>query len=226
MLREIASDLWVGEQPFRYLAMEAGVRMSVIRLRDRSLMLHSPIPLDQQLRGELDGLGTVRFVVAPNRFHHLFLADYMRVYSRAEFYCAPGLEKKRADLKFTSVLTDAAPAGWAGEIDQLVFTAFSPLKEVMFFHRASRTLLLSDLLFNVSPGHGSWRSRLVLWLDGCDGRAAVPRSFRPFLKLRRRAAKRLIERVLDWDLDRIVMAHGEIVERDGKQALAQAWSFL
>jgi hypothetical protein len=226
MLRELALDLWVAEQPFRFLAMEVGLRMSVIRLRDRCLFVHSPIHLDPPTREALDALGQVRFVVAPNRFHHLFVADYVQGFPQAEFHCAPGLEEKRADLKFTSVLGNTAPPGWAGQLEQLVFTAFRPLNEVVFFHRASRTLLLADLLFNVPSGAGALSSPLVLWLDGCNGRAAVPRTFRVLLKLRRASVRGLIERILGWDFDRIVLAHGAVIETNGKSALARAWSFL
>ena len=121
MLRELAPDLWVAEQPFRFLAMEVGLRMSVIRLRDGGLFVHSAVQLDPPTREALDALGQVRFVVAPNRFHHLFVADYVQDFPKAEFHRAPGLEKKRADLKFTSLLGDTPPPGWAGQLEQLVF---------------------------------------------------------------------------------------------------------
>jgi hypothetical protein len=108
----------------------------------------------------------------------------------------------------------------------LVFTAFRPLNEVVFFHRTSRTLLLTDLLFNVPSGAGSLISRLVLWLDGCNGRAAVPRTFRLLLKFRRSSVRGQMERILGWDFDRIVLAPGAVIETDGKGALERAWSFL
>jgi hypothetical protein len=172
-------------------------------------------------------IGRVNFIIAPNRFHHLFVADYQRAFPEAECFCAPGLDQKRKDLRFTAVLSDTPPVGWSGPIDQLIFTAFPPLNEVVFLHRASRTLLLTDLLFNVAPEKaGSVLSRTLLRLDGCNGNPAVARTFRLALKFRRHAARVLIDRILAWDFDRVIMAHGEIIETDGKRALARAWSFL
>lgn len=122
--------------------------MTVVRLDD-SLWLHSPVPFDQSIRDQLDSLGPVRFIVAPNRFHHLYVAASAKAFAAARVYCAPGLDRKRKDLRFDAVLDDAAPPEWAGQIDQLIFRAFPPLNEVIFFHRASRTLVMTDLLFNI-----------------------------------------------------------------------------
>jgi hypothetical protein len=225
LLLELAPDLWVTERPFRYLGFEIGARTSVIRLSDGALFIHSPSRLDADLRRELDAKGPVRFVVAPNRFHHLFVADYQRAYPDAEFYCAPGLEAKRADLKFTATLTDEAPAGWRGQLEQLVFRTFSPLNEVVFFHRASRTVFFTDLIFNVMRTD-STLTKIVLKLDGGLGGPAVPRSFRMVLRWYRAETRTLVDRILGWDFDRLVVTHGDVVESGGKNAVAEAWSFI
>lgn len=225
MLRELAPDLWVTEQPLRFLGMELGTRTTIVRLSDGALFVHSPSRLNADLRREIDAKGAVRFVVAPNRFHHLFVGDYQRAYPDAEFYCAPGLETKRADLKFTATLTDEAPPGWRGQLEQLVFHTFSPLNEVVFLHRASRTLLFTDLLFNVTRSD-STLTKIALILDGGFGAPAVPRTFRMLLKWHRAETRALVDRILGWDFDRVVLAHGDVIESGGKRIVAAAWSFV
>ena len=225
MLRELGPDLWVTEQPFRYLGFEIGTRTTVIRLSDGVLFVHSPSRLEEDLRAELAEIGRVRFVVAPNRFHHVFVADYQRAYLDAEFYCAPGLETKRGDLKFTATLTDEAPAGWRGQLEQLVFRSFSPLNEVVFFHRSSRTVLFTDLVVNVTRSD-STLTKIALTLDGVFGAAAVPRTFRMLLKWHRVDTRAMVDRILSWDFDRVVLAHGDVIESGGKRIIAQAWSFV
>lgn len=84
-LRQIAVDLWVAEQPLRFMAMEVGTRATVIRLRSGALFVHSPIRLDANLQSELTRLGEVHFVVAPNRFHHRFVADYQVAFRAPNF---------------------------------------------------------------------------------------------------------------------------------------------
>jgi len=224
MLRQFAPDVWISEQPQRYLGVELGIRMTVVRVANGGLFVHSPIRLVPALRSELEAIAPVRFIVAPNRFHHLFAAEFARSWPEAELYCAPGLEKKRPDLKGV-VLGDDPPAGWAGSIDQIVFRAFPPLNEVNFFHRASRTLILTDLLFNFSDSHSGW-TKIALALDGGLHGPSVPRSFRTMLRFKKRQCRPLLNRILEWEFDRIVLAHGEPIIRDAKGIFAAAWSFV
>src|SRR5947207_1558910 len=137
MFRQIADNLWVTERPQRFFGVEIGTRMTIIRLDGGALFVHSPVHLDAQTRGHLDELGPVRFVIAPNRMHHLYVGEYFDAYPQATIYAAPGLPQKRSDLKFHGVLGEGPPAGWAGQIDQLHFPAEPMLNEIVFCHRAS-----------------------------------------------------------------------------------------
>ena len=223
-LRPLAPGLWVAERPLRFLGMELGARMSVLRLGDGGLLLHSPVRLDPHLRAELDGLGPVRALVAPNRFHHLFVADYLAAFPDARGYAAPGLERKRADLGFYDVLDDEPPPLWAGRLDQLVFRAMPILNEVVFFHPATRTLIVTDLVFNVQRAESAI-DRVLLRLDGVYRRVAIGRVERRFVR-DRRAARAAIDRVLAWDFDRLVLAHGDVLEHGGREALRAAFAWL
>ena len=118
MLESLAPDLWVTERrKLRMVGVDLGTRMTVIRLRDGALFLHSPVALDPSLRKELEGIGTPRYAVAPNRFHHLFIGEYAEAYPALEVHVAPGLETKRKDLRIEGVLADAPPTGWSGQIE-------------------------------------------------------------------------------------------------------------
>jgi hypothetical protein len=225
MLRRLDHDLWMTQHPLRFLGAEVGTRMTVFRLKDGGLLIHSPVPLDPATQAELDGLGPVRFVVAPNRYHHLFVAEYALTYPQAKIFGAPGLDSKRRDLRFDAILGQAAPAEWAGEIDQTIFQAFPPLNEVVFFHRSSRTIVFTDLLINIQSSESTY-TRFLMWLDGGLGHVAVPRSFRLLLKMRRARARETIDQILSWEFDRLSLAHGEIVEHGAKEIVRNAWSFL
>jgi len=150
MLRQLDENLWVIERPLRFGGVELGARMTVIRLRGGELFLHSPLGLDDALRGELERLGTPRFAVAPNRFHHLYVGAYRDAFPGMQLYAAPGLPEKRRDLRFDAVLDrDDASHGWSGEIDQAFVRGYPLMNEVVFCHRASRSLLVCDLMFNM-----------------------------------------------------------------------------
>ncbi len=225
MLQQLDDSLWVAHRPLRFLFAEIGTRMTVIRLEDGSLFVHSPVLLDQPTRTDLDQLGPVRFVVAPNRFHHLFIGECNRAYPDAKYFAAPELSSKRKDLRFDAILDDSPPGEWNGQIDQIIFRAFPPLNEVVFLHRESRSLIVTDLLFNVQTSESAY-TRFLMRLDGGLGRVVVARSFRWLIKRRRAQARSTVDKILSWDFDRLIVAHGDVVARGAKEIIRAAWDFL
>jgi len=223
-LRQLGPEICIAERPQRFYGLEVGTRMTVIRLGGARLLLHSPVALDPELRRELDSLGRVCFVVAPNRVHHLYAGQVAEAYPEARLWVAPGLERKRPDLRFVAVLGDEAPAEWRGELEQVFFRGRPYENEVVFFHRASRTLILCDLAFNFGPSAAA-PTRLLMRLPRSYGRFG-PSKLDPLLIRDRRAARESLERILDWDFDRVVVAHGDVLESGGREALRQGYSWL
>ena len=223
-LRPLAKDLWVAERPQRFYWLPVGTRMTVVRLPGERLLLHSPVALDAELRAELDSIGRVLYVVAPNRVHHLYAGDVARVYPEARLWVAPGLGRKRPDLSFVAVLGDEAPEEWREQVQQTFFRGRPYENEVVFFHRPSRTLILCDLAFNFGP-RAAAPTRLLMKLLRSHGRFG-PSTLDPLLIRDRSAARRSLERILAWDFDRVVVAHGEILESGGRDALRAGYSWL
>ena len=221
---QIAESLWVAEQPLHYLGVALTTRMTIIRLAGGVLMVHSPIHLTQELLFAAGSMGSVRFIVAPNRFHHLFVRDWQRAYPNAQTFCAPGLDTKRADLNFTATLGEDPPAAWADEVDQVFMRAFRPLNEIVFFHRKTGTVIFTDLLFNIAH-HDSAYARFLLRLDGAFHGPAIPRSFMLLLRRRRGECAAFLQRILSWDFDRAIVGHGDIIESGAKPAIERAWQF-
>ncbi len=223
-LRALAPNLWVAERPLKLFVGDIGARMTVVRLGSGGLFLHSPIRLDDPTRAALDALGPVVAVVAPSKVHHFFVGPYRTAYPRARVLGAPGLAVKRADLHFDGELGDEPDASWSGEIEQHLFGGVSPLNEVVFFHPPSRTLILTDLAFNV-PADKTAGARVFYWLVGAAGRFGPHRLAR--LAIRdRRAARRSVERILRWDFDRVIVSHGDVLASGGRERFAQAFAFL
>ncbi len=220
----LAKDIWIAERPQRFYGLEVGTRMTVMRLAGGDLLLHSPVALESELRRELDSIGRVRYAVAPNRLHHLYAGEVAKVYPEARLWVGPGLERKRPDLVFAGVLGDEAPAEWKGEVDQVFFRGRPYENEVVFLHRASRTLIMCDLAFNFGP-RAAALTRLLMRLLRSYGRFG-PSKLDPLLIRDRRAARQSLERILDWDFDRVVVAHGDVLESGGREALRQGYSWL
>jgi hypothetical protein len=137
---------------------------------------------------------------------------------------APGLERKRPDLVFEAILTDEAPAEWRGEVDQTFFRGRPYENEVAFFHRASRTLILCDLAFNFGRNAAA-PTRLLMWMLRSYGHLG-PSKLDPLLIRDRQAARESLERILAWDFDRVVVAHGDVQESGGREILRQGYAWL
>lgn len=224
-LTPIAPDLWAAARPLPLLVGDIGTRMMVVRLPDGSLLLHSPVRLDPPTRAALDAIGPVRHVLAPSKVHHFFVGDYQVAYPDAKIYGPPGLPQKRRDLRFDEVLTDISPASWDEAFELHWFRGAPWLNEIVCFHPASGTLLLTDLVFNImTPPPG--RARVFCNLVGATGHFGPHRLVR--LALRNRGAARAsVEHILDWwDFDRITVTHGEILETGGRERFAEAFAFL
>lgn len=223
-LRSLAPNLWVADRPLKLAIGNVGARMTVIRLADGSLFVHSPVRLDEDTRRALDSCGSVRCIVAPSKIHHFFVGDYIDAYPAARFYGAPGLAAKRRDLRFDATLSDEAAPEWLGEVESHLFCGAPYLNEVVFFHPATRTLILTDVAFNVAT-HKTAGARLFYWLVGAAGRFGPHRVVR--LTIRdRRAARASIDRILGWNFDRVIVAHGDILETSGRDRVAAAFAYL
>ena len=228
MLHSMGDDLWLAEGPVvRFLRIfPYPTRMAVVRLRDGGLWVWSPIGLDAELAKEVESLGPVRDLVAPNALHHLALAQWIDRFPGARLHAAPGLAKKRPDLTFQTELSDTPDPVWAEEIDQVVFRGSRFLEEVVFFHRRSRTALVTDLIQRFDPEqiHGLVGAVMRLWgLVGENG--STPREWRASF-WDHRSAREALRRALDWNPARLVIAHGRLPEEDGRQALARGLRWL
>jgi glyoxylase-like metal-dependent hydrolase (beta-lactamase superfamily II) len=186
------------------------LRMTVLRLPDGALLLHSPIALDDALAAELAALGPVRHLVAPNLFHHLYLRPARERFPQARLHAPRGLAAKRPRLSFDAVLEPGLPAEWGGAVEVLPLAGISRAEETLLLHRPSGTLICGDLVFNVQRWHGALTG-LMLHTMGTAGRLAGSRMLH--LLVRDRAAFRASLLALrERDFQRIVMGHGEVHE--------------
>lgn len=222
MLQPFAEGVWTDARPVRFWGVETGSRMTVVRLSEGGLFVHSPVALDDECRRRVDELGEVRAVVAPSIFHHLHVGAWMAAYPGAVFAACPGLEWKRPDLPFSCVIGDPAHPVWARDLDQVYFSARRE-NEVVFFLARQRTMICADALLNLST-HPLASTRLVARLMGNS--APGVGHLEPVMIRNRRLARRQADRILEWDIDRIVLSHGAMVESGGREVMRRAYDWL
>ncbi len=227
MLKPFGHEIWIADGPEVAVAgFHYPTRMAVMKLSDETLFVWSPIRLTDTLRAEMETLGQVRHIIAPNSLHHLFLAEWKAAYPGARLYAPPGLRGKRKDIVFDADLGSAPSPNWAQEIDQVPMAGNLITTEVVFFHRRSGTVLFTDLIqqFPTSSFSG-WRA-LVAKLDLMTSHEpSVPRKFR-LAFTNRRAARAALERIFAWPAEKVLMAHGTPVETDARAFLRRAFGWL
>ena len=222
-LRALDDGLWVAEGPLRFLGIQMGCRMTVIRLADGTQLVHSPIQHAPDLQSAVEQNGPVSWLLAPNKFHHMFVGDWLSAVPNAKLALSPGLVDKRKDLEPSLVLgRESAP--WGEEIELCAIEGIPMIEEWVLFHRPTATLVVTDLAFHLDHQCAA-SARFLGRMGGTYGQLAPTRLER--LMVRDKAALRQsLEQILEWPIERVVMAHGSVVEQGGRDALAEGYHWL
>jgi len=223
-MRSLASSLWVIDHPLQAMGLDLGARTTIVRLASGGLWMHSPGPLDQHLVSEINALGPVQALIAPNAMHHLYLARNVHAFPEAKVYISPALPPKLTESFPYELLSDTAPEMWRQDIAQQIIGGLPKLQEVVFFHSASRALLITDLAFNIRNSK-SWFTRFFMRCNGGYNRFGPTRIFRSLVK-DREALRLSLNRVQTWDFDRIIVTHGDVLESDGKQEMQRQYAWV
>ncbi|MEG3849516.1 DUF4336 domain-containing protein [Microcoleus sp. herbarium19] len=228
MLREIDRDIWVAEQPFRYFGLSVGTRMTVIRLANRELAVISPIALNDTIASQLNELGTVKHIIAPNLYHYLFATNFKTFYPNGTFWAVPGLEVKKPDLAIDKIiksdentLSDGLQYVFFEGFRTIGLSGFDSLNECVFFHSASRTLILTDTAFHFDDSFPALTQFATRVLGGY--KSLSPSLLERIATLEKEKVKESVEKILGWDFERVIMAHGSIIEQNGKEKFKQGY---
>lgn len=225
LLRPLAEGIHVLDHPdFTMQGLRLGTRTTVLRLADGTLALHSPGPLGDAALAELRALGEVSLIVAPNAMHHLYLPDAVRAFPQARLAAVAAVRAKHPELTVHDVLDGALPAPLAGIVDAMRLEGAPKLDEHVLWHAPSRTLLAVDLAFNIHGATGF--TRFAMWLNGANERFCVTRLARSQFIDDAATAGASVRRMLEaWPVERVVVAHGDVRETGGADALREAWAF-
>lgn len=227
VLRQWAEDVWIADgRTTPFYSVPYPTRMTIVRLGEGSLAIISPIRLADSDVNAIDALGPVRALIAPNKLHHLFLGEWKERYQDAKLYAAPGLAKRRKDLRFDAELGDRPDPEWAGDLDQTILAGSLFMEEVIFFHRRSRTLIVTDCIQRFRPEWLNPFHRLLMRLDGMLGpKGGMPREWRASF-INRKRARAAVERMIEWMPETIIIAHGDPVTEDAMGYLRHSFRWL
>jgi hypothetical protein len=228
--KPLAPEIGIVDGPFEYLVV-AGIklplpfttRMTVVRLSSGDLFLHSPIKFDERLADELRGLGRIRHLVSPNQFHYAHIGEWAKAFPETISWASPRVRQRararHVDVNFNRDLDAKPPEEWRRDIDQLLFPG-GYFKEFIFFHKASRTLIVTDTIINLELDKVSEPWRTATKLTGMyhpHGQIFFG-MWLPVL-FQQRKAKAAVEKIQLWQPQRIVLSHGHCFEADAEEAI-------
>ena len=222
-LVEVASNIWTIEakdyvryrppmQP-RYPYTHRSV---VIRLKDNSLFILSPIKLTSDVCNEMNALGEVKYLVSPNHLHHLNMGDWKQAYPKAKLYASPRLAPKRKDLTFERTLSTDIEPEWVGQIEQCVFGSGNGwFDEIVFFHYESRTVIFTDLIMDFDSNILSPLSRVTTqWNQMYKD---TPRGVKLVHTFDRVLLRNSVKIVRTWKPQHLIVAHSPWLCLDGEK---------
>jgi hypothetical protein len=229
--KPVADGVWVVDSgPMMVLGIAIPIRMTVLRLEDGGLWLHSPTRHTPALAEALQALGPMRHLVSPATAHWVHMPAWQAAFPRALLWAPAGVvERARgqgAVLRAAGVLGAEPPADWAGQIAQAEFLGRG-FHEIAFHHQASRTLVLTDVVQAMEPRLLPWWVGLLVRALGAAGPAGgTPRHVRLVLRPHRAENRRVAERLLALAPERVIFAHGRIFAADGTAMLRRALRWL
>lgn len=232
-LKAVTRDVWTVDGPeipfgMSWAKMPFPTRMTIIRLDGGSLFVHSPTPLTEDLRAQLAAIGRVRHIVGPNRIHYWWIPDWHRAYPDADVWLAPRIREQAGEhIDFPGRELDSGGGyPWDEALDTLPI-AGSFMTEVEFFHRPSRTLVLTDFIENFEPHKLAWPWRWLARAGGViDPDGKMPLDLRWTFSKHKPQLKAAVEQMIEWDPLRVLLAHGRCYDRDGAAELRRAFRWV
>lgn len=216
---QLGPGLWHLERRLRVAGAILPTRSTIVDVGDGDLVVLSAPP--PPWPGFSD-LGDVSTVVAPNSFHYLYVESFAQHVGATEIFVAPGLVRRVGGLGRARELCRNCMHRWRRCLEFVILGPQRGVSEVLFFHRPSGTLILTDIAWNLTS-HRRTYDRVAWRLFGIPNSFGVSRNARLFLLRNEAHVNSALSSASLWPFERIIVAHGEIVESGARAAFESAF---
>jgi hypothetical protein len=217
------TNLWTIQCSQKVMGVDLGTRMTLVRNdKNESLLAHSPIPLESQQIEKIAKLGEVKWIVAPNKFHHLYVTDFQNYFKNSQLYLAPGLKEKREDLKEGIDILIDKTYPWSTFLDFQIVEGAPLMNEVVFYHKASRSLIVTDLGLNIGS-NSPLKTRIFAKIFLTYNQFGWSKLEEKLLIKDKRLFRESVEKIASWDFEQIILPHGNLVTKKAHEKFVQAF---
>ena len=231
LLEEFSQNIYILNGPtVNFMGFPYPTRMAVIKLSNGSSFIWSPINLTKELAEEIEtNIGKVSCIVVPNKIHHLFLKEWSEYFPNASIFAPPGLRTRNVveGISFEADLSDEPELLWKDDIEQVVFRGSFFMEEVVFFHKVSKTIIVGDLIQRHEEETCTGFLGCLMKLDGIVGDdGSTPRDYRLTFLLHHNKCRASLDKIIAWDIDRMIIAHGSCCQKNGKEVVRKAFDWV
>lgn len=232
ILKQVDDNIWIVDgDNISFFGLPFPTRMTVIKLKNGDLFLHSPTTLTPKLLSEIKALGVVKHLVSPNWIHYAYIDQWQAAFDNTIAWASPNVraraKKAKSKVVFDRDLGETAPADWADEVKQIIVHGSKIHVEVVFFHKSSKTLILTDLIENFEASKIPLWFVPLAWLAGIlDPNGKHPRDMKMTFLRGKKQLNRAVTIMLGWQPDKIILAHGRWYQSGAIEQLNRAFSWV
>jgi len=228
-LQAFAENVWIVDGPLvRDMGLLFTTRMTIVKLSDGSLWISSPVPASFDTLKQIIKLGPIRYLVAATPRHVWRLEAWHTLFPEAQLWVSrlTPFTLQKGNLPVAGILGDVPPEGWADDLEQLAFKGNPLLSEVLFFHKKAHTVLLDDLIqINPALAGRPFRNVLLKLAGGLTPNGGVGFDIK-LTFINRDLARQSLQKLLSWDFDKLIIAHGACLEKKAKPYVERAFLWL
>jgi hypothetical protein len=215
-MKQIAENLWLLTYPLPLLGANLRRNVTIVRLDSGRLAIHSTGPFSRKDVLAISALGEPAWLIEAMLSHDTFSQEGRDLFPGIPFLAPAGFSER---VKFPIEPLLPPPPSWGRELEALEVLGNDSYREHVFFHASSRTLIVADLVFNFGPDEPLWTE---LMLTAAVGRKHHPGMSRPFRATidDEAAFRRSMDQMLEWDFDRVIVGHGDVIETEGRHKVA------
>ena len=223
-MKSAGKNVWIAEQDQIAFGVNLGTRMTLIKSEtNNDLLAHSPIKPSKKLINEISKQGDLKWIVGPNKFHHLYIDSFRDAFPEAKVFLAPGLKEKRNDIADAKEILSKHKYPWSDLLDFHVVHGAPLLNEVVFFHKTSKSLIVTDLGLNFGS-HSPLKTRIFAKIFLTYNKFGWSKLEKMLFIKDRSLFKESLEKILLWDFEQILLPHGEIVTSNAKEQFQKAFN--
>ena len=217
-IQPIAENLWLLAYPLKMLGADLRRNVTLIRLPSGRLVIHSTAPFSADNIARIHALGEPGWLLDGILRHDTFAQEGRAAFPGIPYLAPEGFSEA---VGFPTAPIVPVPGEWFGTLEALEIQGIPDARDTALYHAPSRTLILTELIFNFRYDEPLWTEILLRVAVGSDHEPGMARPFKAGIK-DEQAFRDSMDQILAWDFDRIIVGHGDPIPTAGKAKLRGA----